>query len=141
MRRIRIAGALAAALLASPAAAAGMEDARAAYVDTCSKCHGLVTERQAGPPGAARALPAVMSPLGPNLTGIYGRPAGSIAGYRYSNALRKMAPDLVWDAATLDRWLTDSQAMVKGSYMFLKLDAARRALVIDYLREVAPFRP
>jgi cytochrome c len=141
MHRVPAAWALAATLLAGPAGAASLEEARAAYVDTCSRCHGLVTEHQAAGRGAARVLPAVMSPLGPNLTGIYGRPAGSIDGYRYSNALRKAAPDLVWDAATLDRWLTDSQAMVKGSYMFLKLDAARRALVIKYLRQVAPYRP
>jgi cytochrome c len=114
------------------ASAGAAEDGRAVYAQTCARCHGQISETQAN--GAARALPAVMAPLGPNLTGVFGRPAGSVAGFRYSNAMRAAAErGLVWDAETLDRFLADSQAMLRGSYMFLKLQQPQRGQVIDYL--------
>jgi cytochrome c len=41
---------------------------------------------------------------------------------------------LTWDEATLDRWLTNPSALVPGTKMFFKLDAAQdRADVISYL--------
>ncbi len=39
-----------------------------------------------------------MAPVGPNLTGVFGRPARSYAGYRYSNAYKAAALEIVWDA-------------------------------------------
>jgi len=45
---------------------------------------------------------------GPSLYRIIDRPAASIAGFEYSDALRrKGAAGLVWDAATLERYLAD----------------------------------
>jgi len=127
--------ALAVFLPAKPAASAEpAEDGRQAYAANCFRCHGQIEQSHALWPESVRPVPVVMAPQGPNLTGMYGRPAGSIPGFRYSNAFRvAAAKGMVWDAATLDRWLTDSQAMIRGSYMFLKLPEPQRGQVIRYL--------
>jgi len=70
--------------------------------------------------------------LGPRHRGVVGRRAGSIEDYSYSPALKNSG--LTWDEATLDRWLTNPSALVPGTKMFFKLDAAQdRADVISYL--------
>lgn len=61
-----------------------------------------------------------------------GRRAGSVPGFHYSAALRASA--LVWDAALLQRWLTDPEALVPGQRMGLRLgDARERADIVAYL--------
>ena len=70
--------------------------------------------------------------LGPRHRGVVGRRAGSVEDYSYSPALKNSG--LTWDEATLDRWLTNPSALVPGTKMFFKLDAAQdRADVISYL--------
>ena len=125
------------ALAASAASAGELEADRDRYIEHCSKCHGLVTERRADARAGGWLLPVVALPLGPNLTGIHGRPAGTVEGFRYSDAFLAAAPGLVWNDESLDRWLTDSQAMIPGSYMFMKLDASARREVIRYLKTFA----
>jgi cytochrome c len=72
--------------------------------------------------------------LGPKHRGVVGRPAGSIADYAYSAALKSSG--LIWDEATLDRWLTNPSALVPGTKMFFQVgDAQNRADVIAFLRE------
>jgi cytochrome c len=73
--------------------------------------------------------------LGPKHRGVVGRPAGIIADYNYSPALKKSG--LTWDEATLDRWLTNPSELVPGTKMFFKIDDAQsRADVIAYLRDL-----
>jgi len=73
--------------------------------------------------------------LGPRHRGVVGRRAGSVADYHYSDALRNSG--LTWDAATLDRWLTNPSALVPGTKMFFKIDDAQaRADIIAYLKEL-----
>ncbi len=73
--------------------------------------------------------------LGPKHRGVVGRRAGSIADYGYSNALKSSG--LVWDEATLDRWLSNPSALVPGTKMFFKIDDAQmRADVIAYLKQL-----
>ena len=123
----------AAALTAAAAAGADpVEQGREAYRSICARCHGQIIEGGAAFLGG-EIRPVVMAPIGPNLTGIYGRPAGSVPGFRYSDAFRKATADLVWDAETLDRWLADSQAMARGSYMFQKTAQPERGRIIAYL--------
>jgi cytochrome c len=76
--------------------------------------------------------------LGPNLNGVYGRKSGSLPGYQYSAAMRQA--HLVWDAPTLDRWLTNPNALVPGTAMaFAGLPSADdRQAVIAYLRNPGP---
>jgi cytochrome c len=79
--------------------------------------------------------------VGPHHRGVYGRKAGSVPGYAYSAALKRSG--IVWNAQTLDRWLTGPQAMVPGSKMFFSLKSASdRADVIAYLATLtAPAKP
>jgi cytochrome c2 len=53
--------------------------------------------------------------LGPPLAGIVGRTAGGQERFRYSPAMRRSR--LVWDDATLDRFLAEPQTLVPGNRM------------------------
>ncbi len=53
--------------------------------------------------------------LGPSLKGIYGRKAGSLEDFHYSNAMKRA--DFAWDAGNLKAYLTDPQAKVRGNRM------------------------
>jgi len=69
---------------------------------------------------------------GPSLYAVLGRVAGKLPGFNYSPALGNST--LQWSPATLDRWLTDSNLAVPGSYMnYKQADAAKRARIIAYL--------
>jgi len=70
--------------------------------------------------------------VGPMHRGVVGRKAGSVPDYAYSFALK--ASGIVWDPASLDRWLTNPQKMVPGAKMFYSVpDAQGRADIIAYL--------
>jgi cytochrome c len=72
--------------------------------------------------------------VGPRHRGVVGRVAGTVPGYAYSPALKNS--HIVWDSDTLDRWLTNPQALVPGAKMFFAMPNARdRADVIAYLAE------
>jgi cytochrome c len=73
--------------------------------------------------------------LGPRHRGVVGRRAGSVEDYSYSVALKNSG--LIWDEATLDRWLTNPSALVPGTKMFFKIDDPQaRADIIAYLKEL-----
>ena len=81
----------------------------------CTGCHALDSEK-----------------AGPRLRGVFGRAAGAVAGFPYSEGLKKAR--LVWDEATLDKWLTDSSSAVADTDMALRLEnAEQRADIIAYL--------
>ncbi len=71
--------------------------------------------------------------IGPSLYGVVGRPSGSIAGFKYSEAMTNAK--LTWDAATLDKWLTKPAELVKGTKMVFPglPNQADRDNVIAYL--------
>lgn len=72
--------------------------------------------------------------IGPKHRGVVGRRAGSVSDYAYSDALKKSG--IVWDEASLNRWLIDPSAMVPGTKMFFKIDNAQsRADLIAFLKE------
>jgi len=74
--------------------------------------------------------------VGPRHRGVYGRKAGSLPDYDYSEALK--SANIVWTEETLDKWLTDPQALAPGAKMFFHLsDPQDRADVIAYLKERA----
>src|SRR5881296_2173115 len=65
---------------------------------------------------------------GPSLARVWGRHAGTVEGFtRYSEPLKHAA--VVWDAATLDRWLEDPQTVVPRNLMTFPglKDARQRA--------------
>ncbi|MCS3928982.1 cytochrome c [Bradyrhizobium elkanii] len=94
MRRTVIAGVLLAgsattALAADPAARQKILKAQRAI------CHMVVARENR---------------IGLALYGVVGRPAGSVPSYNYTAGHKKLG--VRWDAATLDKYLTDPRAMV-----------------------------
>ncbi len=73
--------------------------------------------------------------VGPHLVGIFGRPAASLEGFKYSDSLKESG--IVWDDASMDEYLTDPKAMVpNGKMAFVGLKKEEdRADVIAYLKE------
>ncbi len=72
--------------------------------------------------------------LGPNLHGIVGRKAGSLADYPYSSAMKNA--ELVWDKATLDRFIANPDQVVPGNNMKPyggHASAEERAAIIGFL--------
>ncbi len=109
-------------LVAGVATAASVNDAaRGAklYDARCSACHSVDQNL-----------------IGPRHRGVYGRRAGSLVDYQYSDALSHSP--IVWNDDTLDRWLASPRSFVPGSRMCIKVSASddRRAL-IEYLKSDA----
>ena len=73
--------------------------------------------------------------IGPTLYDVVGRKAGSLASFpNYSSAVQDSG--IVWDAATLDKWIADPEAFLPDNNMrpFAGVtDANERALIISYL--------
>lgn len=76
--------------------------------------------------------------VGPRLAGLFGRTAGTVSDYRYTDALRQSG--IVWNDKTLDAYLKDSEAFVPGTKMYggLTLDADRADLIAYLRRATAP---
>src|SRR6202051_4277836 len=71
---------------------------------------------------------------GPMLGGVFGRKAGSAAGYHYSQALKSAA--LTWSTDSLDQWLADPQKFVPGARMPVRvLDAPSRRHIVAFLEK------
>ena len=71
---------------------------------------------------------------GPTLFGVFGRKAGSVAGFAYSP--NYASSGIVWDDTTLDRYLTNPQATIEGSVMaYRQADAEIRHTIIAWLKE------
>lgn len=85
----------------------------------CGACHGIDPEQKRP---------------GPNLAAVFGRPAGTLAGVPYSDAL--MRSGIVWDEASLDAFMAGPAALVPGTSMKLVLrDPAQRRAIIAFLRQ------
>jgi cytochrome c len=114
MRRTVIAG----LLLAGSATATHASDPAAGekiFKAQCGICHTVVA-------GENR--------IGPTLFGVVGRRAGSVPGFNYTADHKKLG--ITWDAANLDKYLTNPRAMVPDTsmvYAGLKNDAERADLV------------
>ena len=52
---------------------------------------------------------------GPNLWGIFGRKAGTADGFSYSDIMK--AQTFTWDAARIDKWITDPRNALPGTKM------------------------
>ena len=82
----------------------------------CKTCHELE--------------PNLPHKAGPNLHGIMGRKAGSIAGFKFSDALARSG--VVWTPETMDAWIKQPTALVPGSAMALAglpSDADRASII------------
>jgi cytochrome c len=89
--------------------------------------------------------PNERTPLeGPSLNRILGRPAASLPGFNYSDAMKKRgAEGLKWDASTLNVYIADPQAIVPGTRMSAAplRDEQARADLIAYLAKSSAYRP
>lgn len=96
---------------------------RQQFITSCGVCHSAETN------GGHRQ--------GPNLFGVVGRRAGEKADFAYSKALA--ASGIVWDEATLNRWIEDAPAMVPGTVMaYRQANPDKRKLIVDYLTTLKP---
>jgi cytochrome c len=117
----------AAAMAAEPGDAARGERA----FQRCYACHSVDPNEKA-------------SLQGPSLYRIIGRPGAAIAGFEYSDAMRaKAAAGLVWDAATLERYIADPESVVPGTRMNSPpvRDEKERADLVAYLTRAGSHAP
>jgi cytochrome c len=78
---------------------------------------------------------AVVPLYGPQLRGVIGRPAGSVKGYQYSETFLKKMNGVAWDEASMNKWITSSQTMVPGTYMFYsQKNPEIRRKIVEYLK-------
>ena len=115
---LAFAGAFGALLIASSVAmAAGDATAGQQVFARCATCHSTA-------PGENK--------IGPSLAGVFGRKSGSEPGYSYSAALK--AANITWDEHTLDQYISNPAADIRGTKMFFSVPgAADRENVIAYL--------
>ncbi|MGH7342568.1 MAG: c-type cytochrome [Candidatus Rokuibacteriota bacterium] len=97
-----------------PEVAAGRE-----VYERCAACHSLERDR-----------------VGPRHCGLFGRHAGSVPGFAYSDAMRNSG--IVWNRQTLDVFLADPLGTVPGTFMTYAgiQDPKERAQLLAFL-EVA----
>ena len=89
----------------------------AVFEKRCTGCHAMDSDRE-----------------GPRLKGVYGRKAGSVAGFNYSAGLKKSG--VTWSDATLERWLSDPDLMVPDNNMSIGVPKAEeRRDLIAYLKQ------
>lgn len=83
---------------------------------------------------ACHSVAAGKNGVGPSLFGIVGRQAGTVEGFKFSDANK--ASNLTWTEAQLDVYLKDPKAAMPGNKMAfagVKIDA-ERADLIAYLK-------
>ena len=86
---------------------------------------------------ACHAADRPLRKVGPHLVDVFGRTAGSLEGFPYSEALT--ASGLIWDDTTLAAFIRNPRDLVPGNRMaFVGLrDEADIAAVLAYLRAVS----
>jgi cytochrome c len=53
--------------------------------------------------------------VGPHLVGLFGRPAGSVEGFKYSDAMKESG--VTWNEETLEKYIADPRGYIKGNRM------------------------
>ena len=125
-KNIRVAACVALAAIALPlrsVLAAGDPERGARVFQVCATCHSTR-------PGE--------NLTGPSLAGVWGRKAGTAAGFqRYSDAMKRSG--VMWNASTLDKWLANPDAFIHGTVMMFPglRDGRDREDVIAYLHAVS----
>ena len=93
---------------------------KAVFQKRCTGCHALDMDRE-----------------GPRLRDVIGRRAGTVQTFEYSKAMQ--GANFTWNAALLDKWLTDTNSVVSGNDMTFRVPKPEeRAAIIAYLRTLKP---
>jgi cytochrome c len=104
----------------SEAALDGVGDAvhgKTVFEKRCTGCHAMDADRE-----------------GPRLRGVFGRKAGSVEGFTYSAGLK--GSGITWTDATLEKWLSDPDLVVKDNNMSFSVPKAEeRRDLIAYLKQ------
>ena len=108
------------ALAARPCVAADAAAGKMVF-NRCHICHTLEAGGRNG--------------TGPNLHGLFGRKAGAVEHFKYSEAMKNSG--IVWDRATLEKYLRDPKEFVPGTRMaFPGIESDEEiADLLAYLRE------
>ena len=108
--------------LSVPVRAADAENGADLFDTYCSDCHSVAAK--------------IANRKGPSLFRVWGRKAGSMAGFSYSPAM--VQSNMVWNAQSLDAYLANPKAVVATGIMKFKgmPKADERADVIAYLATV-----
>jgi cytochrome c len=89
---------------------------KALFEKRCSGCHALDRDKE-----------------GPRLGGVYGRTAGSVESFQYSEALKKSG--IKWTEESLEKWLTDTEKLVPNNDMAFHVEKNDERLeIIAYLK-------
>jgi cytochrome c len=86
---------------------------------------------------ACHKLEAGSNDVGPSLHGIFGRKAGTLSDFRYSPAMKRSG--ISWTPETLDKFITEPQAMVPANRMPYAgmASPSDRADLIAYLEKMS----
>jgi cytochrome c len=93
------------------------DSGKALFERRCGGCHAMDSDKE-----------------GPRLRGVYGRKAGSVESFQYSDALKKSR--IQWTEETLERWLTDTEKLVPDNDMTFRVEKAEeRRAIVEYLKQ------
>jgi cytochrome c2 len=95
---ITLAAALAFSIIPALARVEGTALGKEVFERRCGSCHSLYRDKE-----------------GPRLRWVYGSPTGSVASFRYSDAIKKA--HVTWDAESLDKWLYDPDKFIPDNDM------------------------
>jgi len=119
--KVKLVGALgvaaAAFVAAQPAAAAPLP--KPPLFAVCGVCHKVAAGEKSG--------------IGPNLWGVNGRKAGTLAGFTYSPAMK--ASNITWTREKIAAFITDPKKVVPGTKMIYpgQKDPKVVAAIADYV--------
>jgi cytochrome c len=122
MRRLAFAAAVIVAL-AAPAAAQDVENGKSIF-GKCRACHQVGENAK--------------NMVGPKLNGLFGRKAGSIEGFNYSDANKNSG--ITWDEPTFSEYIKNPKAKIPGTKMIFAgiPDEQDIGDLIAYLKQFGP---
>ena len=105
------------AMLSCPLPGQTHANSKELFERRCGGCHALDRDKE-----------------GPRLRGVYGRIAGSVDSFLYSEALKQSK--VRWNDETLDKWLTDPEKLAPNNDMAFRVENPdERREIIAYLKQ------